>query len=149
MLDKTKGQTEAETVEKGLGVGVRFACTVGNGRQIEMTAGVPLDWESQDFNTLMDKLAGVMDRQALRYELHDRKEALAKAERDLMTNRQQLANYEQQCQNDWERRGKQGDFRMSENQNKQALNFKNTEGHLSEMIRRMRVDIEEVERKCR
>lgn len=149
MLDKTKSHADAETVEKGLGVGIRFACTVGNGRQIEMTAGVPLDWESEHYNTLMDKLAAVMDRQALRYELHDRQEALAKAERDLATSRQQLINYEQQCRNDWDRRGKQGDFRMSENQSKQAQNFQNTSEHLVDLIKRMRADIEEVERKCR
>lgn len=149
MLDKTKQHAEAETVEKGLGVGIRFACTVGNGRQIEMTAGVPLDWDARQFNDQLDKLAEVMDRQALRYELHDRQEALAKAQRDLATNRQQLINYEQTCQGDWNRRGKQGEFRMSENQLKQAQNYKNTEDHLAELIRRMRSDIEDVERKCR
>ena len=149
MLDKTKSHTEAETVEKGLGVGIRFAVAVGKDRQIEMTAGVPLDWGTGQFNETLDKLAATMDRQSLRYQLHDMKDLLFRMERDLATSHQQLINYEQQARDEWDRRGKQGDFRMSGNQTKQAQNFKTTSDHLTTQLKKLRSDIEDVERQCR
>ncbi len=149
MLDKISQQQDAETVEKGLGVGIRFAVSVGNGRQIEMTAGVPLDWEKDEFNNLFDKLGGVMDRQAMRYQLHDMRLALEQGESQLRANMQQLANYEATCAADWQGRGRHGEFRMSESQRKQADNYKSTDQHLRTQIEKMRKDIKDVEEKCR
>lgn len=146
MLDKT---TQADVTEKDLGVGIRFACTVGNGRQIEMTAGIPLDWESPKINGILDKLASAMDRQSLRYQLHDMKQLLEQTERQLMTNRQQLANYEQKCLTEWEIGGRKGEWRATESQRKQSDNFKNNATHLAEQITKIRADIKDVEARCR
>ena len=145
MLDKTSG----EVLDKELGVGIQFTVSVGQGRQIAMTAGIPLDWEPDKVNGILDKLAQAMDRQALRYQLHDMKLGLEKTERDLETNRQQLGNYEQQAMGEWERTGRKGPFRASESQSKQMQNFRNNEAHLIEHIKKMRADIKNVEEQCR
>lgn len=147
MLDP-KQHHDAETVEKGLGLGIRFACTVGQGRQIEMTAGVPLDWKQDQINDLLDKLATGMDRQSYRYQLHDMKAALEQTERELSTNRQQLANFEDQCAAEFSRRGKNGEFRYSENQEKQRGNYANTEQRIVAHIEKLRKDIKDAEAKC-
>lgn len=149
MLSKIDQREDADKVEKGLGVGIRFAVTVGQGRQIEMTAGVPLDWSGDDFNLILDKLGGCMDRQAWRYQLHDMKLALEQAEQQLRTNARQLDLYESQCQTEWSQRNKQGELRLSESQLKQVGNFKNTDQHLKQQIEKLRKDIKDVEEKCR
>ena len=151
MLDKTQQHSDTETVEKALGLGVQFTVTVGQGRQIAMTAGVPLDWTGEEINNLLDKLAAGLDRQAMRYQLHDMRLQLAQAEQQLLTNRQQLVNYERANLEAWERDTRRSGraFKPSENQEKQAQNFKNTDQHLAVQIERLRKDIKDVEEKCR
>lgn len=146
MLDKTQ---DVSVTEKDLGVGIRFACTVGSGRQIEMTAGIPLDWDVEKMNGILDRLAITMNRQALKYQLHDMKLALEQAERQLETTRQQVGNYEQTAMAEWERGGRKGAFRASESQTKQIQNYKNSEGLLIENIKKLRRDIKDTEEQCR
>jgi len=133
----------------GLGVGLRFAVAVGNGRQIEMTAGVPLDWKAKDFNELLDKLAAVMDRQALRYEVHDRKSQIESIETQIGTQREQIANFEIQCQSAFLDRGKNGEFRMTGDQRQKLANFKTTEQALIAALEKKRKELVEVEERCR
>jgi len=134
---------------EGLGVGLRFAVAVGNGRQIEMTAGVPLDWDEKSFNKLLDKLAAVMDRQAMRYEVHDRRSQIESVEHQLQTTRQQIENHIMTCQSTFDRRGKNGEFRMTESQRQQEQNFRTTEKAQIAAIEKMRKELVEVEERCR
>lgn len=145
MLAKTDA---AEVSEKDLGLGIQFTVTVGNGRQIAMTAGVPLAYESKQLNDLLDRMAGAMDRQALRYEIHDRKSQIENMEQQLATTRQQIVNHEAVCLEDWERRGKQGAFRMSGDQLAKKKNFETTQQHLIEAIKKKRQEIEDAQAQC-
>jgi hypothetical protein len=133
----------------GLGVGLRFAVTVGNGRQIEMTAGVPLDWKAKDFNELLDKLAAVMDRQALRYEVHDRKSQIESIEVQLGTQREQMANYEMSCREAFVGGNRNGEFRMTGSQREKFVNFQTTERALIAALEKKRKELVEVEEICR
>lgn len=142
-------QADAEVVEKGLGLGIRFACSVGSNRQIEMTAGVPLDWPGQELNGTLDKLAQAMDRQALRYELHDRKLLLERTERDLETNRTQRTRLEAQYRNEFSSSGRKGEWNPTTSQAKQLDNYANTVEHLTEQVKKIRQDIKDAEEKCR
>jgi hypothetical protein len=146
MLDKTK---DGEVTEKDLGIGVQFTCTIGNGRQIAMTAGVPLDWDAGKLDKLLDKLGAAMERQGLKFELQEKKQLLEAAERQYATNLQQLDNYQQQQMAEWERRNKQGPYRPSESQVKQAQNFENNSQHLEKQIVKLRQDIKDAEERCR
>lgn len=145
MLAKTE---TAEVSEKDLGLGIQFTVTVGQGRQIAMTAGVPLAYETGQLNALLDRMAGAMDRQTLRYENHDRKAQIENMEQQLATTRQQIANHEAMCLDDWERRGKQGAFRMSGDQLAKKKNFETTEQHLIEAIKKKRKELEDSQAQC-
>lgn len=132
-----------------LGLGIRFACSVGNGRQIEMTAGVPLDWDSRSLNATLDKLAHCMDRQTERYMLKDMEQAIAQAEKDLEINRIQRSRLEDQFRNDFEMRGKRGSWKPEGNQAKQLGNYDNNIAHVTERIKKMRTEIEAIRERCR
>lgn len=149
MLDKTQDHRDAEVVEKGLGVGMRFSCTVGQGRQIEMTAGVPADWSAAEFNLLLDKLAGCMDRQAARYELHDLRLALEQTEAQLRVNAVQLADYEARALAEWGASARRGDFQPTGKQKQEIANYKSTDVRIRDHIEKLRKDIKKAEDKCR
>ena len=146
MLDKTQ---VAEVAEKDLGIGVQFAVTVGNGRQITMTAGIPLHWDKAAIDNVLDKLGTAMDRQAAKCQLDDIKLAIEQTESALATTRQQLANYDQANTAEWERSNRRGGFRPSESQIKQAGNFRNTEQAQVAAIEKLHKDLKDAENKCR
>ena len=148
MLDRTQ-EVIAEVAEKDLGIGIQFTVTVGQGRQIAMTAGVPLDWESPKLNGLLDKLAGAMDRQATRYEVHDREAAIENMEKQLATTRSQRETYEQGLQAAWTQRNKQGPFAMSGDQQAKSNTYKTTEQGLLVAIDKAKKDLKDARERCR
>jgi hypothetical protein len=146
MLDKTQ---HTEVVEKDLGIGVQFSVTVGSGRQIAMTAGIPLHWDRIAIDNVLDKLGGAMERQTAKYAIDDLKLAIEQTERALATTRQQMGNYDQQNAAEWERSGRKGAYRQSESQVKQMGNFRNTEQAQLAAIEKLRKDLKDAEAKCR
>lgn len=149
MLDKTQGHAEAETVEKGLGVGIQYQCAVGKNRQITMTAGVPLDWTTPEFNALLDKLGAAMDRQSAKYDLHDLKLALAQTEEDLGKQEQMREAYEVNAQAEWLASNRQGSWKPTGKQTADIGNYKNTSDRIRQHIVKLRKDIKDAEEKCR
>jgi hypothetical protein len=146
MLDKTVDQPVSE---KELGIGVQFAAAVGNNRQMTLTCGVPLDWPQEKLNGLLDRLASAADRQAAKGKVEELKLTIENARRQLLTNRQQLENYELSAQNDWEIGKRKGVFQPTESQKKQMQNFKNNDAHLVEQIKKFEADLVVLEAQCR
>ena len=148
-MDQKTHSSPAEVIEKDLGVGIQFTVSVGNGRQIAMTAGIPLDWDINQTNKVLDKLALVMDRQANKYQLHDMRAQLEASEFQLKTARQQKANFEQQQMTDWEKSNKKGPWQPTESQRKQLQNWDTTADHLVADVIKRRKEIEDIEQQCR
>jgi hypothetical protein len=147
-MDQKTDFLPPEVTEKDLGVGIRFATSVGKGRQIEMSAGIPLDWETDKINAVLDKLGNAMDRQAYRYELHDMKLQLEASEFQLQTIRLQRANYEQQQMADWEKSNKRGPWQKTESQRKILQNWDTNEEALIKDVLKRRKEIEEIDAQC-
>lgn len=149
MLDKTK--PEAEVAADQLAIGIQFAAQVGNGRQLSLTAGVPLDLESGALNSLLDKLGGAMDRQATKYRLDEMRLTLSNMEKQYATTEQQVTNFKMQAEAEWQsRRPDSGRaWKPTEVQNKQMRSFENTREHLAVQIKKLRVEVEDAEKKCR
>jgi hypothetical protein len=148
-MDQKTHSLPAEVIEKDLGVGIQFTVTVGNGRQIAMTAGIPLEWDINQTNRVLDKLALAMDRQAHKYQLHDMRAQLEASEFQLQTARQQKANFEQQQMAEWEKSPKRGAWQPTESQRKQMENWDTTAAHLVTDVIKRRKEIEEIEQQCR
>jgi hypothetical protein len=136
--------------EAPLAISVRFTTQLGNSRTVEFGGGVPIEYlEDKRFHFLLSKMADAAEHLEARYKLVELKATLESAYRQLTTNEQQLANYEQQQAADWEARNKQGPWRASESQRKQMENWKTNTTHMTEVIKKLKVDIEETEAKCR
>ena len=155
MLDKPNRTPPVEekislTDEAPLAVSVRFTSQLGNSRTIEFGGGVPIEYlQDKRFNFLLAKMADAAEHLEGRYKIVELKATLESAYRQLTTNEQQLANYEQKCAEEWEVRNKQGKFRATESQQKQMGNWKNNTLHMTEVIKKIKQDIEEAEAKCR
>ena len=145
MLDKTQ---VAEVTEKELGIGLQFTCNVGDGRQIGMTAGFPLDWSLDKMNALLDKMSGAMNRQAMKNEIHDRIEKIAALKKQIAANQFQSADHEARSRSDWEGRNKHGNFKMSGNQAIQAQTYITTDRGLRDELDRQQKALEEAKEKC-
>lgn len=148
-MDQKTSSLPTEVIEKELGVGIQFVCTVGQGRQITMTAGIPLEWDINKTNGILDKLALAMDRQSYKYQLHDMRLQLEASEFQLRTNQLQKANYEQQQMADWEKGPKRGSWQPTESQRKQMQNFDTNVAALIDDVKKRRKQIEELEQQCR
>jgi hypothetical protein len=148
-MDQKTHSSPTEVIEKDLGVGIQFTVSVGNGRQIAMTAGIPLEWDINQTNRVLDKLALAMDRQAHKYQLHDMRTQLEASEFQLQTARQQKANFEQQQMAEWEKGPKRGPWQPTESQRKQLQNWSTTSEHLAADVIKRRKEIEEIEQQCR
>jgi len=133
MLDKT-ADTARTLTKEDLAIGTRFACTVGNGRQIEMTTGIPLDWEKDKINEVLDLMAGAMDRQTLRYRLKDLEQVVEQGTKDLRTSEYQRDMYEQKAKHDFDTMGRRGEWKPSDSQRKQIENFDQSQKHLREHL---------------
>jgi hypothetical protein len=147
--DGTIAVKEKEFPEKELGIGIQFTCTIGQGRQIAMTAGVPLDWEESKLNSLLDKLSKVMDRQGAKSDLAEYKARLEAGTKQLTTNEQQLANFELNAKTDWEQAKRNGPWRASESQRKQIDIYKQNSAHLTQELVKLEKTIKDAEEKCR
>jgi hypothetical protein len=148
-MDQKTHSLPAEAIEKDLGVGIQFTVDVGQGRRIAMTAGIPLEWDINQTNRVLDKLALAMDRQAYKYQLHDMRVQLEASEFQLRTARQQKANFEQQQMAAWEKGNKRGAWQPTESAYKQMQNWDTTAEHLAVDVIKRRKEIEELEQQCR
>ena len=146
-------KAEPIVAEKDLGLGIRFVAAVGNGRQVELTAGVPLHWDQDELDRLLDKLAHSMDRQAQKYRDRDNLEGLRltlqKAENDLKTTREQIENHEAQARREWSDGKRLGPLKFNTRQEAERNNFMKNEQFLMSKIPEYRKAVEEAEKKCR
>lgn len=145
MLEKVETGVDEST----LGIGLQFSVQVGNGRSLGFTAGFPLEWDASKINSVLDKLVQVSDRQAQRYEMHDRKAAIKNMYHQLDVQNKQKARYDNELQSAWLNRGKQGDFTYSRDQAIKLQTYDTSIAGLQEAIIKAKQELEALAEKCR
>jgi len=121
---------------------------VGNDRNMQLQFAVPLGMTPAKLNAYIDKVTSVIDRQNNIGVLAKAKLYLAAAEKELLTNTQNQANYLLKCEKDWYSSNRKGPFALNGAQQAQLNNFKETETkHKTEIIPKLRADIAELEAK--
>ena len=133
----------------GLGLGIRFASTVGNGKQMEMTAGIPLDWDAAAINAVLDKIAAVMDRQAARYMLIDMEMDIKAEENRLQTNYSEIERQIKLYKAEFEASGKRGEWKPSPTQANHLDNVDKNIPLIQRTIAEKRQRFEAMKEKCR
>ena len=131
-----------------LAIGISVNAQIGPNRTISMTLGAPMAMTLADLNAYVDKIMAVADRQNNIGILEQTKLALAAAEKNIHTNREQRATLEGKFMLDWTISKRKGDFVASSAQNAQLNNYDITIRNLKdEVIPKLRRDIMELEHK--
>ena len=135
--------------EKDLGIGLQFSTQVGQGRSITFTAGFPLDWNNAKINHLVDKLSTVADRQAMRYELHDREAAIKNMYHQVEVQLAQRARYARELETSFIDRGKHGEFKPTNEQKSKLATYETSVQGLRDAIFKAEKELEELREQCR
>lgn len=140
---------ETEIAEKELGIGLQFTSQIGNGRSITLTAGFPLTWDRGKINELLDKLADVVGRQAIKNALHDRQKRIEGIYHQINAQQVEKARFSEQAKSEWNARGKFGDFELTKSQ-RQALGVIETSiDGLQKQVLAQEAELEELKEQCR
>ena len=130
-----------------LALGIQFSAGIGKEKSLVLTAGVPLDMSYADMNKILDKIASAIDRQELKYRLHDMTDFIEKCEGDLERNRAQLATYTSAAEASWGLSNRQGPYKPSGKQVNEMQNYANTETHLIANIKKLREQADDMRKK--
>ena len=145
MLEKVSAQVD----EKTLGVGVQISVAAGEGRGLGFTAGFPLDWEPDKINELLDKLMKAAERQADKVELKQREASLRNDYAQLEAQLSQKAAHEANITVEWTKRGKQGDFKLTEAQIAQQNNYQVNIESIRKAIAAREKELKDLRDRCR
>jgi len=129
-----------------LAIGIQFQTEVGAKRHLTLTTGVPLDWTTEEVADTLTKLADAAQSLADRYLLEGLREFLERCERDLNTLEFQRNQYEINARAQWANQGRRGEWKPQGTQEKEIGNFDNSRQHLVKEIKRIREDIERLEK---
>ena len=140
---------QTEAVEKELGVGLQFSVTVGQGRQIAMTAGFPLEWSGEKIDVLLDKLAKSMDRQAALYEIRDRELAIDNMKAQILTQQEQKQNFLTNLEAQHYAGGRRGEFKPHGDQVVKLNTYETNIKGLRAAIEKYEKDLKEAKERCR
>jgi hypothetical protein len=131
---------------KELAIGIQYSARVGNDRQLVMTAGVPASLTPLQINEYIDKMTYCIDRQNWKGQLEVVKSTLAQAQKEIITNVQQLESSRARMVEDWEKSNRRGPFRKTDAQEKGDLTQVKNIAHLREeripMLQRQIAELE-------
>lgn len=131
-----------------LAIGIQVSAQVGPNRTISMTLGAPMAMTLGDLNAYVDKIMAVADRQNDKGILEQQKLALAAAEKNVLTNRDQKAALQGKFELDWAISKRKGDFAPSPSQAAQLNNYEATINNLKDnVIPKLRKEIGELEQR--
>ena len=130
-----------------LALGIQFSAGIGKEKSLVLTAGVPLTMSYDDMNKILDKIAAAIDRQELKYRLHDMTDFIEKCEGDLERNRAQEATYRSSSEATFAASGRKGEFQPTGRQKTDMQNYQNTETHLVAQIRKLREQATDMRKK--
>lgn len=148
MLDKTEKQLT--TISGGdLAIGIQLAGEIGQSRALTLTTAIPLDYSPAEINDTLDKLSTALERQRLKHQLVTTRDLLKAREQDLIQARVQYADQEARFVTDWGISGKRGEWKPHGNQEKVLYNLRTNESNITETIKKLRKEVEELEQKCR
>lgn len=135
--------------EEDIACSMTFSTQVGNGRQLVFAAGFPLDWELSRINNALDKLVSVSDRQALRYEAHDRRAAIANMYHQINVQLTQKDRFYKQLNEHWITGSRKGEFKLSQDNAAKLANYDVSVAGLRDAIFKAEKELQELEEKCR
>jgi hypothetical protein len=148
MTTKSQGGAQLQTLQGSeLALGIQFSAAIGKEKSLTLTTGVPLNLAYTGINEILDKVAAAIDRQELKYRYAELLEFIEKCEGDLLRNRAQLETYKLSAEADYYRSGRKGEFQPRGQQEKELQNYANTDRHLTEQIKKLRKDADEMKRK--
>ena len=148
MLDKTSDKLMKGVDVSDLAIGIQVSAQIGPNRQISMTLGAPMSMTLADLNRYVDKIIAVADRQNDKGILEQQHLALAAAEKNVLTNREQQAALNGKFELDWLISKRKGEFTPTPSQSAQLNNYTQTINNLKEnVIPKLRKDISELEEK--
>lgn len=131
-----------------LGLGIRFAGTVGNSKQIEMTAGIPLDWDAAQINAVLDKLATAMDRQAAKYMVIDMELDIKGEENLLNTNIMQRERALGKWKSEFEASGRHGEWKPTAQQSNELKTWDQNIPLKEKIVAEKRIKLEAMKKLC-
>ena len=133
---------------ESLGVGIRFASAIGNNKQMEMTAGIPLEWDIAAINAVLDKLAMAMDRQAARYMVIDMELDIKGEENLLNTNIAQRERAVAKWKSDFEASGRRGEWKPTVQQVNELKTWDSNIPHKEKIVAEKRIKLEAMKKLC-
>ena len=136
-----------ETPRGPVAIVISISVGCGPNRQMQMQFGVPLDMTPKELNRYVDKAMGIADRQSLIGALDRAKLDLEGAKRQLITQREQKANYVNGQEANWYNSGRKGKFMPAASEQAQIANWDKSIRELQDnRIPKFEQEIAELER---
>jgi hypothetical protein len=129
-----------------LAIGIQFQTAVGERRQLTLTAGVPMDWDEKEIRGALDKMADAVAYLERRYYLQDLKKFLERREQELRTQETQRDLFEENARKSFGRRGRNGDWRPTGQEQAAIDNYGKTIEAFRGDIKNVRKEIAELEK---
>jgi uncharacterized membrane-anchored protein YjiN (DUF445 family) len=147
-MEKSQSGSQLQKLQGSeLALGIQFSAAIGKDKSLILTTGVPLDMKQEGINQILDRVAAAIDRQDLKYRYANLIDFIAESEANLERNRAQLETYKLSAEAEWMGSGRKGPFQMRGQQEKEIQNYSNTERHLTDQIKKLRKDAEEMKKK--
>jgi hypothetical protein len=140
--------TEIKVVQgSDLAFGIQFTMQFPDNRSLTFTTAYPQDCDDKDLRKLLSRMSDAADFLDSKYRIRALYLYLERAEFELRTIEQQIANSEVSHRKKWEDSGRKGEFKASGAQVAEIDNFQLTRKRQIEMIRKTRDEILDLEQK--
>jgi hypothetical protein len=128
-----------------LAIGIQFSVSLPENRSIAFSTACPQDIDDQDLNGLLRRISNAADTLDATYRLRALRKYEEQLTNEILTTRQQIANYEEQAANEYQARGRQGPLKLTASQEAALKNFKTTEEGHTFRLKKLREEITELE----
>lgn len=115
-------------VETEPSIGISYQCELPGKRQVILQSLVPRDCKIDDLNAVLDKMRTASERQYA-FEMRDVLARQLEQEQKLADGHaERIAQVDQNVKNDWERRGRKGEIRLTaKEESEQRQAYQNVE----------------------
>jgi hypothetical protein len=128
-----------------LAIGIQFSVQFEQNRSLAFSTACPQDISDMDLNALLKRISNAADALDAAYQLRSMRKLEEYLQKEILTNRQNQANYELTAENDFAARGRQGPLKLTASQEAAIKNFKTSEEGLMVKITKLREQIAEQE----
>jgi hypothetical protein len=128
-----------------LAIGIQFTMQFPENRSLAFSTACPQDIDDKDLDVLLRRISKAADTLDATYRLRALRKYEEQLTNDILTTRQQIANYETQTANEFQARGRQGPVKLTASQEANLKNFKTTEDQHLFRLKKLREEIVELE----